>query len=223
MTTVPLSALFGQSGELTAGVQQKTEEVSLAFGKVNLSSQLATYFAGVVEAPFIRKSAMETGQKVSGSSSKQNVSNYEGHGAIYSGKVRHNPNAVILLQTSWKRNGVGIRDASVFIRLRNTGPMLRVDAMIPTGRESSLGDRFVMFLGRGDVMGADDLEVLGIHVPVSYQRSYMQAQELAECFDLSEVFPETIPRPTIARVAVAGETRLVEMPSAPRRRIRLGR
>jgi hypothetical protein len=217
-----LSNLFG------AGVQARTEEISIAYGKVNLQSATASYFAGLVEAPFVKKSAADTGQKVPGSSVTAAISDFQHTGAIYSCKVKHHPNTVIMLQTSWSQNGLPLRNGTVFIRLRASGPLISVIARMPVGRENKVGDRFTMFVGRGDVMDAAELEVLGIHVPHRYQQGYMDATELGEIYELNELAPELNQRPSIARVVVEGadgtrETKVVEMPVAPRRRIRLKR
>lgn len=215
---VSLSQLFGRGPE-----QEQTEEVLIGFGKVNLSDTLATYASLTVEAPFKRVSAIATGKRVTGSDHRSAVSNWEGNGAIYHQKVRHAVNTVILSQVSWSRNRSGLRDGSVFIRLREKGPLLSVNAFLPLGRESTLGDRVCVFLGRGDIMDANELRVLGIEIPHRYQDTYMDQAELAECFEVIEQLPEIQPRPVIARIATDQGVQLTEMPVAPRRRLRLKR
>jgi len=212
--------------DLFSGTNQaeRTEEVLMAYGKVNVSNQLATYAVMTVKPPFKRESAANTGIRIKGADHFANVSDWEGNGGLSICKVRHAPNTVILLQASWKRNGASLRDAVVFVRLRASGPLLNVVAFLPQARESRLGDRVVMFTGRGDIMDAEELRVLGIEVPHRFQDSYMNAEEIAECFEVTEVVSEAVPRPVIARVATGdGKVHLTEMPVAPRRRLRVRR
>lgn len=193
----------------------------IGFGKVNLARQGASYFAGIVEAPFMRKSAKDAGLLVTGSDHTAMVSDYTPHGAIYFTKVKHAPNAVILLQSQWTSNGLPLRAGGMFVRLRPTAPLIVVNAKVPTGTESKLpSDMFMMFTGRGDIMNAEELQVLGVKVPRSYQSNFMDAEELDECYDVREMAPEMAPRPSIARIATHDNgTRLVEVPTARRRRL----
>ncbi len=214
-----LSALFSGAGGVA-----RTEEVTLTYGKVNLKHQSASYAALIVSPPFQRPSAVTAGVPVKGSRQRSAVSNWEGNGGLVHEKVMHAPNSVILLQVSWKRNGANLRDASVFIRLRPSAALLTITASLPTGQDSQLGDRAVMFIGRGDIMDSEELKVLGIEVPRSYVSTFMNAEEIEECFEVVEALPEKAPRPVIARIATgAGEVKLTEMPVAPRRRLRIRR
>lgn len=215
-----LARLFSTSN---SAILERTEEVTVAYGKVNLSNMYASYATMAVEAPFIRKSAADTGQRVSGSRHASQVSNWAENGVIVSEKVRHTPNTVVLLQSSWKVRGSNYRDAGIFIRLRAAASLLCVEAMMPTGNDNVLGDRFTMFAGRGDIMDAEELKVLGIEVPHRWQVAYMNPTELEECFIVRELIPGVTPKPTIARVASADGVKLVEVPVQAKRRMRLRR
>lgn len=201
--------------------------IDLAYGKANFSGTLATF--GVmklnqnVDVPFKRESAATTGRRIKGADQSTPVGYLDMHGVIVSCKVEHQQGSIILLQVSWKRSGIGLRDGAVFIRLREGAPLLTVHANLPTSRENRYGESFQMFSGYGDILSPHDLKVLGVEVPRGWASSFMSPEEIKECFIVRQIRPETIPRPQLAAVATSEGIKMREIAQEPMRRIRVNK
>ena len=201
---------------------ENKQTVTLAYGKANLSSSLATYGSMKVTAPFERVSAANSGERV-GQNRYDRVGTSDINGAIVSTNVRHPNGTVILLTASWKRGGAAIRDGALFVRLRHGAPHYNISARLPTGRESICGDSFIAFSGMADILNVDQLGLLGIQVNRSYVSRFMDQEELGECFTISQLSRETIPRPSLTAIETPAGVEMREVAQEPSRRLRFNR
>lgn len=198
------------------------QTVSLAFGKANLSSVLATYGSMKVTAPFVRVSAATSGQRV-GQQTSSPVGTHDLNGVIVYQQVQHENGTVLLLTASWKRGGSPIKDAALFLRLRLGAPTYNILAKVPTGRENICGDSFSMFSGSADIMNADELLSLGIEVGRSYVSRFMDSEEIDECFSINQISAGSTPRPLITEITTSEGTQVKEIAQVPTRRLVLRR
>ena len=143
----------------------------------------------------------------------------EQFGAFYTKTVEHRAGEILLLQGSWKRKSLPVRDGAVFIRLRQSGAHWSIAFKVPMEQQNRIGATALAFEGTGDIMSADELQALGLTVPGSYVNKFMQDEEVDECFELRKLREETSPRPSLIAVVDNGVTKVVEAPSAPKRRM----
>ena len=196
--------------------------VTLGFGKANLTNALATYASMKVTEPFVRVTAIGSGRKVTGGDTRTPLGNHEAYGAIITSSVEHDAGTIIMVSASHKRGASLIREGALFFRLRHGAPLLQVDAMLPLDQVNRIGDRFTIFSGYADLMTVAELKLLGVEVPRSWINRFMAPDELAECFVVTVLRPETIPRPQLTAVATADGIEMREVAQEPRRRLRLG-
>lgn len=198
------------------------QTVSVGYGKVNLSSTLASYACMKVTPPFVRVSAANSGPRV-GQPSAVPVGTHDINGVLISHQVQHENGTVILLTASWKRGGAPIRDGALFLRLRHGAPTYNIIAKVPLGRENICGDSFSVFAGMADIMNADELRAIGIEVNRSYVSRFMEEEELDECFQILQLSPGAMPRPVMTEISTPDGTEMKEVPQVPTRRLVLKR
>ena len=204
------------------GGQTVRQTVSVGYGKANLSNTLATYASMAVSAPFVRVSAVTSGQRV-GKGNAARVGEHDMNGVVITQQVQHPNGTVILLTASWKRGGASIRDGALFVRLRHGAPTYNVVAKVPTGQDNICGDSFTLFSGSADIMNADELALLGIQVNRSYVSRFMDDEELEECFQIVQLARETVARPSLTAISTPDGVQYREVAQLPSRRLVLRR
>lgn len=195
--------------------------IDLGYGKANLSDMLATYASLKVTAPFTRVTGINSGKQMTGSTSSIPVGRFDMNGALLNAKVEHPNGTILLIQTSWKRNGIGIRDAALFFRLREGAPLYDVRARVPVGRDNICGDSFQMFSGYADLLTPGELKLFDIEPHRNWAQSFLNAEEIAECFIVTQLRAETIRRPVLQAIATSEGVQMKEIPQAPSRRLNL--
>lgn len=191
---------------------------TVGYGKVNLSSQLATFSSMKITPPFQRVSAATSG-RAAGQRSTTQVGDWEGNGVLISAPVSHPSGTVVLLQSKWMRRGIPVRDGAIFMRLRPGAAVHNIIATLPVGHESRCGDSFIMFSGPADIMTLDELRLVNLDIPRGYADRFGAEEELAECFRIVRISPETIPRPAISAVATPTGIEMRELAQEPKRRL----
>ncbi len=194
--------------------------ITAGFGKANLSNVLATYSSMKVTAPFMRTTAINSG-KTHGQKIALPVGRADHHGILLSQHVEHDNGTIIMVQASWKRNGSPIRDGALFVRLRAGAPLYNIIAKVPIGEQNIVGDSFMIFSGYADIMSLDDLQDNGIEVNGGFIRRFIQMDELEECFRISMMAPETVPRPQLTEVEGQNGPEMQPLAAPPLRRISL--
>ncbi|MEG1121177.1 MAG: hypothetical protein RSE62_03140 [Citrobacter sp.] len=197
------------------------QTINLGFGSVNLSTQRATIAALRVVAPFTRDSAIDTAAKAHGTRTFTNVSRFpKVNGSLINDDCFIPEGTVIMLQSSWSRGGMPIRNGAVFLRTRVGAALLNVVAKLPVGRESLIGDTHSVFRGHADILSADDAEVFRIKIPARYMQQFMSPVEVSECFDIRELRPESIRRPEAQLVVTPAGLATLEVAAPMQRRMR---
>lgn len=201
-----------------------TQEVSIAFGKVNLKTAVMTIAPMRVKAPFTRDSAVSTAKRDPYTMATFPVSNYpQVNGIMSRDKCRHPDGTILIIQSQWKRGGAGIRDGAVLLRLRENGPTLNVIAKLPHGLDSQLGDTFSVFMGRADILSPDEAKIFKIEIPNRFVQTFFDPEQVGECFTIEEVQPERSPPPTYALVNTSHGVEVRALATAPTRRMRIRR
>ena len=129
---------------------------------------------------------------------------------------------VLAIRYSKTTNGRASADACLFVRVREDGNTISINARIPKARNLILPNVVQAFYGKGDILGYNGMKSLGFDVPKSYRSMYMDEEEIMECFDYHEG-NDGVPlnlRETI--IIVAGEKKKIVVES-PQRRIRVRR
>lgn len=193
------------------------QTISIGYGKVNFDNMSANIAVFVVEPAFARtfpSTAM-------GRKGKMQMFPATQQGDI-AGKMLMDtlecPDGKTLLITSQHRfRGSPQKDGAVFLSTRSTGPMLTVTASLPVHRSSVLGDSFLVFQGRGDLMGAEAIEKRGILPTHAWTDAFLDPEEVDQCFTIHELQAEIAPRPRVETV-VAMSGKVIEIPGDTRRR-----
>lgn len=196
--------------------------ITVGYGKANLSTTVAMFSTMRTTAPFIRDSAATTGRAM-GDKSYTPVGTWKESGTLISCQVGHPTGTVVMVMSRWMRGAVATREGAIFVRLRSDGPLWSIIAKVPTGPETTCGDSFQMFAGRGDIMNLEDLELAGITVPPYFRDRYTSVDELGECFRLLQNSPELAPRPSTQVIMTPTGEALKEVANSPRRRIKVRR
>lgn len=197
--------------------------VSVGFGKQSFSASSASFSAFVV-TPEFKKELPSKAIGRQGNVQSFPASAYpEVNGSMYVDSI---PGVVdgtiLLLQASQKQRATPIRDGAIFIHARTTGPMLAIRARMVAARESRLDSEFLVFQGRGDILTGDDLATYGIVPYANYLRTYMDADEIAECYTIEVMGAESAPRPSI-ETATTRDGEVVALTPRPGRRRTLRR
>lgn len=197
--------------------------ISVGFGKETFKTSSASLSAFVVEPEFQRTLPSKK-YKRQGVCQRFPVSLHpEINGYLYLDSVMAIPDGtVILLQSSHRYRGSPIRDGALFIACRTTGPMLTVNAQLPSAIESTISGGFLVFQGRGDILTKENLAMHGIRLPSNYANGFLDEEEVAECYTITEMSPGTEGRPRYEKVENRdGEAIVVR--SRPGRKISLRR
>lgn len=198
--------------------------VKLTYGKINLSSQSQRLSVWRVKPPFNVESATTTGRKLNTYSSRsQSATSSPDGGGFTTMTVEHDIGTVIKLQASRTRNSRAAADGWLFLRLRASAPRLQVLLSLVHGRESLLGENLIIFEGNADVLTEEELDVLGFHVPGRKRATYMNPDEVAELFQVTELTAGTASRPVYSRIATAAGVTVAAVAAEPVRRIRMRR
>ena len=192
--------------------------VTLGYGKANFARTVATFACLKVTPPFNTVSAAVSGANRGGKQYIQ-CGTLDLNGGVSLANVEHPVGTVILLQVSWKRQGMALKDGAIFLRLRPGAPLYNIAGMVPLSPENMVGDNVQLFSGYADVLSADDLAYLRIQPKSYYLDKFMDPEELEECFVISKAMEETTPRPEVAIVATAQGPQLREVAQTPARRL----
>lgn len=198
------------------------QAVSIGFGKETFPSISASLAVFAVSDGFQRV----TPGKVYPRQGKMQVfpaSKYpEVNGQFYLDTLKVPDGVIILLQSSHKAKAVPLRDGGVFIATRATGPMLAINANIPSAVGSLQRGGFLTFQGRGDILMAEDLEGYGIVPPNNWINGFMDEEEVAECYTITVMAPALEGKPSF-EIVEDRDGNAVRALAKPRRRLSLRR
>jgi hypothetical protein len=140
-------------------------------------------------------------------------------GWLYSDTVNTADGVIFLIQTSAKMRGARIRDGALFIRTRAEGAAILVAAHIPHVARSTLRTHnHAVFSGRGDILSLEELAAEGLEIPSKYANAYMEAEEIAECYTITEIAKERSSAPRVeVHVADSGDEVVLKIEKAKRR------
>jgi hypothetical protein len=172
--------------------------------------------------PFLKDSAISSGRRETGSMTSHPVSRIpQVHGSMYQDYVTHQNGTIVMLQASWTRGGVRIRDGAVLLRLRREAALLNVTAMLPHSLESQIGDRMSVFEGRADLLSPDEAAMYKVGIPRRFVDNFFDLEEVEECFIVTQVSAAIADRPEVSLVATAEGVVVREVQAAPTRRMNL--
>lgn len=195
------------------------QRVRVGFGKVNLKTQSAHIVAQRLRAPFVRESASTTGK---------NRANWEEYpvsaipdvnGRMYQCDVTHPNGTILYITAQWTKNRAKYMDGGLYLRLRDDAAMLNIEAKLPHGPDSRLGDRFAVFRGRADILSVDEAKLYQINTPHRVIDNFFDPEDVAECFALTEIMPERSAPPVAELVSTPQGLQTREVQAAPVRRL----
>lgn len=199
---------------------QNMQTVQIGYGKINFPKKSMTLTGFVTEDGFKRTLVSKRYTKV-GRTNVQPVSNNpEMDGYLYTDNVQTPEGTILCLQGSIRANGMPLADGTVFVRVRQAGAGLLIQAKLPLG---GLATTHVVFSGHGDILDIDELAADGIVVPPKYIGAYMNDEETAEVFNVREIIPATSAAPKL-EVHISDSGKEVKLNVAkPARRMRIKR
>lgn len=157
--------------------------ISVGFGKVSFARSNSSLSTMVIYAPFSREFPSKRFSRQGTLQRFQATDNPEINGSLFVDSLSDVPDGtILLLQTSVKRGAIPVRDGAIFLSTRASGPLISVSTNLYPAAESRLGDKFLSFSGRADRVSLEDLKDLGIRPYASFVRTYMDEEEVEECF-----------------------------------------
>lgn len=199
-------------------------QVYIGIGKANFKLIYASFACMRVKPPFLRDSALSSGRQIrDGQTGEWHAGAIAEHGVLYRRLIEHEPGTILMLQVGWKRNGAPTRDGAIFLRLREGASRWSIEGRLPMDADNRHGEFFNLFTGNADMLAPADLAAYGIEANKNYRERFMAAEEIEECFRVSCVVAESIPRPNLTLVGEGETRRLVEVAAPLRRRMNLRR
>lgn len=196
--------------------------LDMSFGRINLAAESLTLSAWMVEEGFKKQSAVTAGRRQKGTQRFLAATTHVATGKGFtSDQVTHDDGTIILLEARGTRNGLRRNEAGLFLRVRHDGPLVMVQAKLPTSSVSILGNRLSVFQGRADVLTVDEAYEYVPDLPNHYVRDFMDAEDIATAFIVTKVKPEVRARPNLEAVVTSdGKTELVEVSAPIQRTVR---
>ena len=184
--------------------------VSVGYGKENFSTQSASIAVFNVMPDFKREFPSKVFRR-QGGLQRYPASQYpEVNGYLFLESMVVPEGAILCIQASHRYRGSPIRDGAVFVRVRNDGPTLLIKAKLPANAEALVSGDFLVFQGKADLMGLDDLAVYGVFPPNNWSGAFLDSEEVLECFIIDEIAKESAPRLAVERVETSdGEAVIV--------------
>ena len=165
---------------------RKMQTVQIGYGKVNFPRRSMTLTGFVVEDGFKRTLVSQRHPKVGRTSVQPVSSTPEIDGFLYTDNVNVPEGTIICLQGSIRVNAMPSADAGLFVRVREQGAGLLIAATVPQGGSVS---SHIVFSGHGDILDLDSLNAEGVYPNERYRGAYMDAEEIAEVFNVREIVP----------------------------------
>jgi len=171
--------------------------ISIGFGRETFSNSSASLSAFVV-GPNFERTLPSKKFKRQGNCQRFPASLHpEINGYLYLDSVASVPDGtIILLQSSHRFRATPLRDGAIFIALRSTGPMLSINATLPSAIESTISGGFLVFQGRGDILTPDDFATHNITPTKNYVNGFLDEEEVAECYTITETAPALEAKPS---------------------------
>lgn len=162
--------------------------VQIGYGKVNYDVSSATLTSFVVEQPFDRVLASKALSKSSQTQRLPSSDTPNINGWLYHDTLNAPDGTIILVQMQARSHGLSVRDGSVFLRVRDGGPMMLIIAKFEINiRSSQYAESHVAFSGCADILQASELSEYGITPSNRYIDAFMSQDEIDECFDIQEL------------------------------------
>jgi hypothetical protein len=194
--------------------------VDMGYGRVNFPTSATTFACMKVTPDWERVSGANSGKEVPGSKRWTNAGSSGSYGGITHKRVEHSVGTILLFQVTKTLNGIAAADAAIFVRLRETGPLLEIYGKLPTVAQNAIGDEVTLGTLRGDLLNLSDLKLLGIEVPGNFRSRFMKADELRELISVVELQQEIAKRPTLVVTATDKGNIVQEVAATPGRRMR---
>lgn len=196
-----------------------TQAITYGYGRANFTNNSCTLSAFHVEPEFSRQYPAKhfkarAKPQVFPTSSHPQISGY-----LMLLTLDIPDGAILMLQAQHRANAMPAFDGAVFLKLRESGPNYAISAAIPAFRDSKInGNSFVVFQGRADIVGLDELEEMGIKPTRSWAEAFMNAEELEKCYDIRELSGELAPKPKIeVATSLSGKQVTLNVAQAARR------
>lgn len=196
---------------------------TVGFGKVSFATSGVSLSAFVVGPPYVRKLISKEHPLQHGTrTAEYPATGSRTNGALYGQNVCIPEGAIIQVQASRTYRGAKIADGALFFRTRDSAAFRQCAVRVPPAQGSNLGDSFVVFSGRFDVLSLEELNKLGIIPHAGMIKGFMNQEEIDELFTLVDVAPEATPAPEIITVTdTEGNETAVFTAPVPKRRVRI--
>lgn len=144
------------------------------------------------------------------------------HGMFYPTTYEGEDGGVLAIKASATRNGTPWADGMMFVCLRESAPLVKIEVTLPQHRQAA-HDRLVAFSGRGDIVFKGELHEHGIVLFNNELRNYFIQEELDELFEVTTLLEGTAKPKMVTIRTPKGETKIIEEPRQAGRRLRIRR
>ena len=193
--------------------------VSVSFDKESLARRSVSLSAFVITAPFARELPSKAYKRQGSVQAFPASLHPEINGTLYMDTVRVPDGVIMAVQVSHKMLASPVLDAAILLRTRSTGPSLAIHASLPTSPEALVTGQFLVFQGRADRLTYEEAVAAGIEIPRHWAAAFLDKEEVAEAYLVTELSPELVARPRLELMQDAdGEEVLVA--ARPGRRLR---
>jgi hypothetical protein len=197
------------------------QPISIGYGKITFETASASFVCFVIEPGFVRDFPAKKFQRRGRAQAFPATQHTEINGTLMLDTLEMPDGVILAFQASHRSRGVSMRDGTIFIRVREQGAMLAVNAMLPIHRDSLVGTRHLVFQGRGDLIGLDELAEAGRAPNKGYIEGFLASEEIIQCFDIRELDAERAPRPKLETVVTMSGKEVMLQSAIPARRIRV--
>lgn len=174
--------------------------INIGFGKESFTANSASLSAFVVTDGFNRVLPNKVFKR-QGNVQRFPASNYPDiNGYLYLDSLLIPDGTILCLQAQHRHRGSPLRDGAIFLRTRSSGPMVVIHAHLPSAIESTIQGDFIVFQGKADVLTLDELEMHGVTPHKNYINGFLDHEEVAECYTISQLAPGTEAKPTFDKV-----------------------
>jgi hypothetical protein len=142
-------------------------------------------------------------------------------GSVYNQSFQTNGTHYMLLSMMSTFHNVSTRNAMICLRIREDAPTLIISGKPVRHEDSSIGDRFIMFQGKADVINAE--EATKLELPMNRGTLALMEDEAVEhAFEIQTLYDDRVkPAPSVVKVTNRqGETKAISIGGQRKRAVR---
>ena len=205
-------------------VSNEKQTIQYGTGSVNFSSHSSQWAIAVFEPPKTRQQIL----KIAGVILKNKAifpasENQDINGRIHLINAEIPDGHILMLEVAHYQRAVLYRASMAFVRVRNSGPIVKLFCKPMADTVSQLPESFPMFIGHADFLNIDEMLELGYMFTQTAENRARNIEHFNYCFSLQTLKSlHDLPAPKAEKIITrSGEEKIVIIPVAPTRRFRV--